>query len=112
VTTLPPPLRVYDTLAGRGAVYDGERLLVDVDYSLRDVAEMLRTAAVHGGTSEAIPGERTIYGMLRALEASVLDESVGSPLALRLEDGRRLEFTVVKVMWRDAFLIQGLDGIR
>ena len=105
-------LRVHDELDGQGDVYDGERLLARVDYSLKDVSEITYTPAIGDANAEAVFGERTIYGVLRSPKSPQLSDFVGARLALQLEGGRLLQFTVSKVMLVDTFLVQSLGDVR
>jgi len=106
-------LRIYETLEGRGKAYDGERLLAEVDYVLKDVEEVEYTmASREGDGSEARVGERNLYGIVKSPQAGVLGGYVGTSLILQLEDGRLFPFTVAKAIHIHAFLIQGLGGIR
>lgn len=116
---LPPPLRVHDSIEGRGQVYVGEQLLVEGDYWLRDVEEVDKTVFPtghheSGEPSDARTGTRGVYGRLRAdARTNVLGAYVGTPLTLRLQDGRTLEFTVTKVLTGDDalyphYLVQGV----
>ena len=111
-TATTAALRFHETLAGRGKAYDGARLLAEVDYLIKDVEETYGTAPVgRGEAAEAGAGQRNIYGLVRSPGAEVLGGYVGARLTLQLEDGRRLHFTVAKVMGTDAFLIQGLGRL-
>lgn len=96
-------LRVHATFVGRGAAYDGERMLAEVEYSLKDIAEVPTPL---GGAPTA--GERNLYGLVRSPGVDVLGGYVGVRLVLQLQDGRLLPFMVVKVLRVDVFLIQGL----
>ena len=116
-------LRIYERVDGRGTVYDGERVLTEVDYAIRDVEETHTPPPARGATPTGEPppaslgqrvGQRNIYGLVKSSDPRVriLSGYVGSRLALRLHDGRRLPFTVAKVLAAHAFLIQGLGGFQ
>ncbi|GJG89285.1 hypothetical protein tb265_44660 [Gemmatimonadetes bacterium T265] len=110
-------LRFFETLTGRGDVYAGGRRLAGVDYLLKDVEEVVYKYASGGGSgSEAVAGERTIYGMIRSPEAEAVGRHVGEALTLRLQDGRALDFAVAKALLVEqrvhTFLIQGFGGLR
>ena len=99
-------LHILATFHGPGRVFDGDRLLADVEYSLK---------AVQGGR-ERDPGPdsvegRSIFGLVRSTESTLLDGSVGARLDLELHDGRTLSFCVVKVLAPRVFLIQGLTDL-
>jgi hypothetical protein len=102
------PLRLHATFEGRGRVYDGARLLADVEYQLRDVEEVHRVAAFRGETAETIAGQRGVYGIVKSPAPRVLAGFVGARLELVLDDGSHLPFTVVKVTTAHIYLIQGL----
>jgi hypothetical protein len=57
-------------------------------------------------------GQRNIYGVVTTTRAGVLSDRVGSALALQLQDGRWLAFTVAKVLGPQRYLIQGLGPVR
>lgn len=99
------PFRIRHVLEGSGVAAVGDRSLGEVEYSLRDV-EDVRESADGTGT------ERTIYGVVTTVAARVLAPYVGARLELRLADGRRLDFTVAKVMTENAVLIQALGALR
>jgi hypothetical protein len=105
-------LLVHEKVQGPGQVYDGERFLTEVDYSLKDVEEMHATNGVVHGAPEMVLGDRNIYGVLVASFDEHLARSVGARLTLRMQDGRSLVFTVAKVLGPSRFLIQGLDAFR
>jgi hypothetical protein len=99
----PAVLRVHETHRGRGVTYDGERPLAEVSYSLLDVEEVPDpTAPV---------GRRHVYGRLRTSASLRFADYVGARLVLRLADGRRLAFSVARVLEDDDLLIQGLAGL-
>ena len=97
-----PALRVHATLQGRGTAADGARPLGEVDYSLRDVEEVRPTGPDAGA--------RNIFGIVTSVPAGLLAGFVGARLALHLADGRRLPFTVAKVIGPRTFLIQALGA--
>jgi hypothetical protein len=53
--------------------------------------------------------QRNFFGVVRPREPGLLADYVGQRLILQLEDGRRLPFTVSKVMGPHRFLVQGLN---
>jgi hypothetical protein len=110
---LTAALHVHERFDGRGAAYNGDRLLAEVDYSLKDVQEELDTIVQLGDSPVRRSGQRNIYGALRVnpADADALAAFVGLPLMLRLEDGRHLPFTVAKVMRMNRFLIQALGDV-
>ena len=105
-------LRFHRTLKGQGRVYDGERVLVEVDYLLKEVEEASTRVPFGGETPEAVEGRRGVYGVAKTPGSVVLGGYVGTRLTLELQDGRRLDVTVAKVMEVGAFLIQGLSSFR
>lgn len=105
-------LRVHATLRGSGRAYDGERLLAAVDYRLNVVDEARGAASPADGAPESSAERPNVYGLLRSLEPAALAEYVGTRLALALDDGRRLDFAVAKVLWPGTFLIQSLGDLR
>jgi hypothetical protein len=111
---LTATLHVRERFEGHGRVYDGDRLLSEVDYSLKDVEEELDTLPMGSDTPVPVMGKRNIFGYVRVPPSweEVLVPYVGSRLMLRLEDGRRLPFTVAKVMRMNRFLIQALGEFR
>lgn len=106
-------LLVHEKVEGAGKVHDGERLLTEVDYSLKDVEELHATSdGIAHDTPTMSVGVRNIYGILVATREDELAASVGARRTLRLQDGRRLEFAVAKVLGGHRFLILGLDVFR
>jgi hypothetical protein len=108
-TSAGPPFVVLEKLEGWGDVFDGERLLGASDYSLKDVQETTNAAPLRGAASVMAERQRNVFGVVRPREAGLLDEYVGRRLTLQLADGRRLPFTVSKVMGPHRFLVQGLN---
>ncbi len=104
-------MRVYERLQGTGVVYDGERVLSDVEYALKDVEEVLYTPPVGDVPSATLVSDRSIYGVVTTSTAGVLGDYVGARLRLRLADGRHLDWTVAKVFSGTAVLVQGLGRI-
>jgi hypothetical protein len=104
-----PPFVVLEKLEGWGEVYDGDRLLGASDYSLKDVEETTNAAPLRGVASVMAEPQRNVFGVVRPREAGLLAEYVGRRLTLQLADGRRLPFTVSKVMGPHRFLVQGLN---
>ena len=104
-------LLVHGRLEGRGAVYDGERLLTEADYKLKDIEEIQRVGSAGREADGTAVGLRNIYGNLIAVQAGVLAGFVGRRLSLRLADGRLLPFTVAKVSGPHRHLIQGLEAV-
>ena len=104
-------LRVYDQFEGNGQVYDGDQLVANVHYSIRDVAEMLEPLHAEGETAAGVVGQRNICGILRPAKEGILARYVGARLLLRLQDGRLLPFTVARDMARSC-LLQGLGEFR
>ncbi len=108
---LASELRVHEALRGSGRVSVGERVLAEVDYKLKDVEEVQRPGpGVRGYFPGGEAGVRTVYGVVTTREARALDAYVGTPLVLRLDDGRLLDFTVAKAMEPRMYLVQGLGG--
>ncbi len=117
---LPPPLRVHASIEGEGTVCHGERTLCEVAYWLKDVEEddtsVFPTGHPRDGEpTDARTGSRGLYGFLRgSTKDNVLGAFIGTPLTLRAQDGRALEFTVTKVLTaEDAlfpnYLVQGVS---
>jgi hypothetical protein len=104
-----PAFVVHEKLDGWGEVYDGDRLLAAADYSIKDVEETTDAAPLRGSASVMAERQRNMFGVVRMRESGVLAAYVGRRLVLRLEDGRRLPFTVSKVMGSHRYLIQGLN---
>ena len=100
---------VHEKLEGWGDVYDGERHLAATDYSLKDVEETIDAAPLRGAASVMAERQRNVFGVVRPAQAAVLADYVGRRLTLRLEDGRRIAFTVSKVMGPHRYLVQGLN---
>jgi hypothetical protein len=104
-----PPFVVLEKLEGWGDVFDGPVLLGVADYSLKDVQETTNAAPLRGDASVMAERQRNMFGVVRPREAGLLAEYVGRRLTLRLADGRRLPFTVSKVLGPHRFLVQGLN---
>jgi len=104
--------RVYERFEGRGNAYKGEQFVADVYYLIKEVAEVLRIKSFAGGTSAEVAGQRNICGIVRSSQAEVLSGYVGARLALQLQDGRLLYFTVTKYLGKNTCLIQGLGGFQ
>ena len=113
---MPPPFRIHQSFVGSGTVHDGARALGAVTYSLRDVEELHRydVPAAPGGAAvpNAFVGERNVYGTLATPVPDLLAGYVGARLALTLEDGRSLDFTVAKVMAPQLVLVNALGALR
>lgn len=105
----PPGFVVHEKLEGWGEVYDGDRHLASADYTLKDVEETTDAAPLRGVASVMAERQRNVYGVVRPRDPGALEDYVGRRLSLRLEDGRRLPFTVSKVMGPHRYLIQGLN---
>jgi hypothetical protein len=106
------PLRVVRKLTGRGDVLDGERVVADVDYALRDVEERggdhaPPTVDVTGSPA----GRRNVYGLVACPDPGALAGYLGSPVVLHLEDGSRLSITISKVLGPHRYLVQALDAV-
>ena len=112
MTLTTPTLQVHETITGRGEAYDGERLLAVVDYSMKEIQEPYAPSVVPAPEGVGAPGERNIYGVIKSPQAGIFRDYIGARLAMRLDDGRRLDFTVVKVVGIDMFLLQGLGGFQ
>ena len=101
---LPAPLRVYEVFEGRGSVYRGAECLGEVDYWLKDVEMTDETVfptghREEGESSDPRTGRRSTFGLFRAAtKEDFLRRRIGEALALRLQDGRTLEFTATKVL--------------
>jgi hypothetical protein len=104
-----PAFVVHEKLEGWGEVYEGERHLSAADYSLKDVEETTDAAPLRGVASVMAERQRNLFGVLRPPQAGVLSDYVGRRLTLQLQDGRRLPFTVSKVMGPHRYLVQGLN---
>ena len=85
-------MRLLETLAGQGHVFDGTQKLSDVNYELRIYQEE-KDATSHASTT------RESIGGLKEMELDLSDGyfPVGSKLTLRLEDARRVDFWVLSV---------------
>jgi len=105
-------LRVYEAVEGSGQAYDGDRFIANVDYAIKDVAEMVPFPRAEGHPTGYMPGARNIFGLLRSPQAETLARYVGARLHLCLEDGRRLDFTVVRNLTANSCLVQGLADFR
>jgi len=111
---LTATLHVHERIEGHGQAYDGDRLLAEADYALKDAEEELDTIVPGSDTPVPVRGARTIFGIVQVppeYEES-LTPYVGSRLVLRLADGRALPFTVAKVLRANRFLIQALGDVR
>jgi hypothetical protein len=104
-----PAFVVHEKLEGWGEVYDGDQHLAAADYSLKDVEETADAAPLRGAGSVMAERQRNMFGVVRPREAGALASYVGRRLTLRLADGRRLPFTVSKVMGPHRYLVQGLN---
>jgi hypothetical protein len=104
-----PPFVVLEKLEGWGDVYEGDGLLGATEYSLKDVQETTNAAPLRGEASVVAERQRNVFGVVRPRQAGLLADYVGRRLTLRLEDGRRLPFTVSKVMGPHRYLVQGLN---
>ena len=104
-----PPFVVLEKLEGWGAVYVDDDLLGASEYSLKDVQETSNAAPLRGAASVMAERQRNMFGVVRPREPGLLADYVGRRLTLQLEDGRRLPFTVSKVMGPHRFLVQGLN---
>lgn len=99
-------LRIHEASSGQGRVFDRERLLAEVEYSIK---------AIHGGR-ERDPGAdaadgRSVYGILRLAKPMLLDEYLGARLHLEFDDGRTLPVAIVKVLAPRELLILGLADL-
>jgi len=106
-------LKVLGSFNGAGQVYEGERFVADVNYSIKEVEEVVVAEPSGGAPSEGVAGQRNICGVVRSPLAEVLAHYSGARLTLHLQDGRVLDFTVAKKLdgnWGNACLIQGLGG--
>jgi hypothetical protein len=112
VAALRPELRIHAKIEGHGEAYDDDRLLGHVDYKLKDVEETNGATYLGGDARELAAGLRNIYGIVAPSQAGLLAGYVGAPLILHLQDGRRLPFTVAKVLDMHRFLVQALGGFR
>jgi hypothetical protein len=104
-----PAFVVHEKLEGWGEVSDGTRRVAAADYSLKDVEETSNAAPLRGATSVMAERQRNMFGVVRPREAGALADYVGRRLVLVLEDGRRLPFTVSKVLGPHRYLVQGLN---
>jgi hypothetical protein len=106
------PLRVVRKLTGRGDVLDGERVVADVDYALRDVEER---GADHAPPTVDVTGSpagrRNVYGLVACPDPGALADYLGAPVVLHLEDGTRLHITISKVLGPHRYLVQALDAV-
>jgi hypothetical protein len=105
-------LLLHERLEGLGEVFDGERLIADVEYALKDVEEPHGRSSHPEDAPPATRPQRNIYGVVKPRAANALTPYVGERLTLRLQDGRRLPFTVAKVMGTFRYLLQGLGDFR
>ena len=105
------PLRVVHKLDGRGDILDGDRVVADVDYTLRDVEEKPGFSPPTVDVTGTPDGRRNVYGIVLAPEPGTLAEYQGARLTLRLEDGRLLPCTISKVLAPHRFLLQGLGCV-
>ena len=119
MTLTTPTLQVHEPIAGRGEAYDGERAFAVVDYRMKEIQEPYKPSAVPTPAGVGAPGERSVYSVTRSLQAAqtgILRDYMGARLTMRLDDGRRLDFTVAKVVGKvvgiDMFLLQGLGGFQ
>ncbi len=106
-------LRVFGSFNGTGKVYKGEQFVADVNYSIKEVEEVLITKPSEGAPSEEVPGQRNICGVVRSPLVELLALYLGARLTLHFQDGRVLDFTVAKKLdgnWGNACLVQGLSG--
>jgi hypothetical protein len=107
------PLRVVRKLEGRGDVLDGEGIVADVDYALRDVEER---GADHAPPTVDVTGSpagrRNVYGLVTCPDPGALADYLGAPLVLHLEDGTRLPITVSKVLGPFRYLVQALERVK
>jgi hypothetical protein len=108
----PSTLRVHERLEGHGEAYDGELPIAELDYLLKDVEEKSGATSTLADMPPKPLGQRNIYGVVTTTRAGVLSDRVGSALALQLQDGRWLAFTVAKVLGPQRYLIQGLGPVR
>jgi len=96
-----------------GDVLDGERVVADVDYALRDVEER---GADHAPPTVDVTGSpagrRNVYGLVACPDPGALADYLGSPIVLHLEDGTRLPITISKVLGPHRYLVQALDAVR
>lgn len=105
-------LRLHERLEGRGEAFDGERPLASLDYLLKDVEERIGAGSTLADMPAKPLGQRNIYGVVTTRLSGALDDHVGSALAMHLQDGRWLAFTVAKVLGPQRYLIQGLGPVR
>jgi hypothetical protein len=104
-----PAFVVHEKFEGWGEVYEGARHLGATDYSLKDVEETTDAAPLRGSASVMAERQRNVFGVIRPPQAGVFADYVGKRLTLQLQDGRRLPFTVSKVMGPHRYLVQGLN---
>lgn len=92
---------LIEKLRGSGKYYDAQgRLVENCDYSLEVAQKTHPDGAEFGSDLKNITGE------LSAAEQLILYSGLPSPLALELEDGRRLNFFIVG-LGEDRTAIQG-----
>jgi ADP-heptose:LPS heptosyltransferase len=111
INAAPAGMQVHERLEGQGWVFDGARLLVEVDYALNIVQELHTSTSPESGATELVTEQRIVYGVVESPQAPVLAEYVGASLRLQLHDARTLHFTVTKLMRKNLVLIHGLGGV-
>ena len=105
-------LRVFGSFKGKGRAYKGDEFIAEVDYSIKEVEEMLDMELPRGRSSGEVAGQRTIYGIVESPLAKILYGYLGTKLTLHFQDGRVLDFTVTQKLGGDACLIHGLGDYR
>lgn len=99
-------IRLLDRRDGQGRLHDGDRLLDEVRYALRDV-ETVHDPDLPGETHARVVETRTLCGIVTPSRMDLFPARVGKPLTLELQDGQRLGVAVTRV--GDTFLlIKGL----
>lgn len=83
---------ILESPEGRGKVFEEERFICDVEYSLQ-VTQIMTSFRAGMGPEEWVRGNVSIDGYIEA-EPRELHNMMMKRLVLRLKDGRRIEFFV------------------
>jgi hypothetical protein len=105
-------LRVIESYKGRGKIYQGEQFIAEVNYSIKEVEQVIDPTLLVAGPTVEIAGQRNICGIIESPHAKHLFRYLGARLTLHFQDGRLLDFTVTQNPGKDTCLIQSLGSFR
>lgn len=89
-------LRILERLDGRGRIFDGDRMVAEVGYSLKEIEEdpmTMREASGHARVIET----RALCGFVTPADSETIAAYKAKPLTFELEDGRRFDCVLTRV---------------